>query len=109
MPFADGQFEAVVCNRLLHHFRESKVRQDALRELKRVSRGPIVVSFFCNSSFDGVIFHVKDALRRRKATDRIPIPRTAFDQDVRAAGLKVTQWLPTRPGLSKQWYAVLGR
>lgn len=109
MPFADGQFDAVVCNRLLHHFREPAVRQNALRELRRVSRGPVVVSFFCNSSFDGVVFHVKDALRSNKASDRIPIPKRVFENDVRAAGLRITQWLPTRPGLSKQWYAVMAK
>ena len=108
-PFSDGQFEAVVCNRLFHHFREPLVRQDALRELMRICRGPIIASFFCSASWDGVVFHIKNSLRRHKATDRIPIPRRVFEQDVRAASLRVSRWLPIRPGISKQWYAVLER
>jgi hypothetical protein len=32
-----------------------------------------------------------------------------FAADAKAAGLRVMSWLPTRPGISKQWYAVLER
>jgi SAM-dependent methyltransferase len=106
-PFADRQFQAVVCNRLLHHFPDSATRQRALHELARICSGPIVVSFFCSQSLDGAFFHLKDALRGRIATDRIPISRSVFEADVRAAGLEVDRWLPTRPGISKQWYAQL--
>lgn len=109
LPFDDDQFDAVICNRLFHHFRETEVRRHALGELRRVSRGPVVVSFFCNSSIDALLFHCKNALRYRKATDRIPIARSAFESDAVAAGYKVRRWLATRPGISKQWYAVLER
>ena len=34
-----------MCNRLLHHFAEPDVRIGVLRELARVSRGPVIVSF----------------------------------------------------------------
>ena len=107
--FADGQFQAIVCNRLFHHFREPQVRREALTELRRISSGPIVVSFFCNWSFDGVVFHLKQLLRKRKATDRIPISRTQFEMDAKACDLKVRRWMAIRPGISKQWYARLER
>ena len=77
-PFGDGQFDAVVCNRLFHHFSEPQVRRDALRELKRISRSTIVASFFCNLSFDGMVFHIKQSMKRKKADDRIPIPRACI-------------------------------
>jgi SAM-dependent methyltransferase len=109
LPFEDGRFDAVVCNRLFHHFREPQVRRDALVELRRVSRGPVVASFFCNSSLDAVMFHLMHALRRKKPTDRIPIPRRRFAADAAAAGLTVRQWLPIRAGISRQWYAVMER
>ncbi len=109
LPFEDDRFDAVVCNRLFHHFREPEVRRSALRELCRVTRGPVVASFFCNTSLDAVLFHIRNLLRRKKATDRIPIARRAFAQDAAAAGLKVRRWLAIRPGISKQWYAVLER
>lgn len=108
-PWPDGSFDAVVCNRLFHHFREPEVRRNAMKELRRISRGPIAASFFCNASIDGMMFHVKQAFKARKATDRIPIARGAFEQDAKASGLRVTRWMATRPGVSKQWYAVLER
>jgi len=106
-PFSDGEFDAVVCNRLFHHFRESEIRRQALRELKRICRGPIVVSFFCSHALDSVTFCVKQLLAKRRATDRIPISYRVFTRDCQAAGLKVCSIMPTRPGISKQWYLVL--
>jgi ubiquinone/menaquinone biosynthesis C-methylase UbiE len=109
LPFADMSFDAVVCNRLFHHFREPHVRRRALAELSRTCRGPIVVSFFCRESLDGAVFQVKELFRRHKASDRIPISRREFAADLRASGLIVRRWLLTRPGISKQCYAVAQR
>ena len=108
-PFADEAFDAVVCNRLFHHFRESEVRRQALRELRRIARGPIVVSFFRNLAWDAMTFHLKHFIRRRRPTDRIPINLSVFRRDVEAAGLTITQTLGVRPLISKNWYAVLRR
>jgi SAM-dependent methyltransferase len=105
--FADNSFDAVVCNRLLHHFRESAVRVNAIRELARISRGPIVASFFCNWAIDSGVFHVKHMIRGRRAADRIPIWRRVLAEDIRAAGLEPVRWVATRPGVSKQWYVVM--
>lgn len=107
--FADDAFDAVLCNRLFHHFREADVRQRCLRELSRICRGPLVVSFFCNLSFDAVSFHLRHWLAGRTAKDRIPIPRRAFVADAAAARLKVVRMMMARPGMSRQWYAVLER
>ncbi len=107
--FADDTFDAVLCNRLFHHFREAEVRRRCLRELRRICRGPLIVSFFCNFSFDAVSFHLRHWLRRKAATDRIPIPLRTFVGDAAAARLKVTRMMMVRPGLSRQWYARLER
>ena len=106
-PFGDKEFDALLCNRLFHHFREPETRQRALQELGRICRGPIVASFFCTDSLDGVYFHVRDALRSKKAKDRIPIRFNAFTRDVKAAGLTIVHMLPLRGVISKQWYVVL--
>ncbi len=109
MPYADGAFDAVVCNRLLHHFAEPQTRRRALLELKRISRGPIVVSFFRNRTFGALRFRLKWLLRRRRPVDRIPISLRAFRADVEAAGLVVRKAMGVRPLISTQWYAVLSR
>jgi ubiquinone/menaquinone biosynthesis C-methylase UbiE len=107
--FSADEFDATVCNRLFHHFHEPKVRQDGLRELRRITRGPIVVSFFTARSLLGQVFRVRNRLRGRRHTDRVPIMPGTFAEDARAAGLAVVDWYATRPGVSKQCYAVLMR
>ncbi len=107
--FADDAFDAVLCNRLFHHFREAQVRRRCLRELSRICRGPLIVSFFCSLSLDAVSFHLRHWLRRQAATDRIPIPYRTFVADAAATRLKVVRRMMARPGISKQWYTVLER
>ena len=105
--FPDASFDAIVSNRLFHHFREADVRRSALRELRRISRGPIVASFFSSKSIDALIFRSRNILRGRKPSDRIPIAPGVFEEDARAVGLRVDRWIAPRPWISKQCYAVL--
>jgi len=107
--FKDDAFDAILCNRLFHHFREPEVRRRCLRELGRICRGPIVVSFFCNCCLGALMFRLRNWLRRRTPTDRIPIPRKQFLADTEAAGLRVVQTMATRRWIAKQWYALLER
>jgi ubiquinone/menaquinone biosynthesis C-methylase UbiE len=106
-PFADGAFDAVVCNRLFHHFRESHVRQEALRELHRICKGPIVVSFFRDLGWAALTFRLRCLLTRRKPTDRIPIRLAAFRKDIEAAGLSIAATVGACPLISKNWYVLL--
>ena len=76
-------------------------------EFNRICRGPIVVSFFCNLAYDSMVFHLRNALSRRTPDDRIPIGYGAFARDAQAAGLRLCRTFATRPGISKQWYALL--
>jgi ubiquinone/menaquinone biosynthesis C-methylase UbiE len=105
--FADDTFDAVICNRLFHHFFEPEIRVRALRELARISRGPIVISFFCSESISSTAFLLKNQLRRTPATDRVPIPFRAISADIAEAGLKVEQRIATKPLLGKQCYLKL--
>ena len=106
-PFEDNEFDGVICNRLIHHFPASDDRRNALAELKRICKGPIVVSFFCNLAYDSVVFHFRNAISREKASDRIPIGYGVFARDVAASGLRIKKTCAARPGISKQWYALL--
>ncbi len=108
-PFESDAFDAVVCNRLFHHFREPETRRAALREFRRICTGPIVVSFFCNLAYDSLVFHIRNVVTRNTPDDRIPIGYSVFARDVSAAGLRVGRTLASRPGVSKQWYSVLWR
>lgn len=100
----DRSFDAVICNRLLHHFPDSETRRRVLAELARVARGRIVVSFFCSAAWDSAVFFARNALRRVHPDDRVPISYSMMSADVRAAGLRIASVAAVRPGISKQWY-----
>ena len=70
--FADNEFDAVICNRLLHHFPTPDLRRMALAELARISKGPVIISYFTNFAFSALRFHLKNLLTRRRPTDRGP-------------------------------------
>jgi hypothetical protein len=57
----------------------------------------------------GLIFLTRNRLLAKPATDRVPISPGVFAADAKAVGLKVTEWRCTRPGISKQCYALLER
>jgi SAM-dependent methyltransferase len=107
--FENDFFDAVVCNRLFHHFPKAEVRQQALKELRRICKGPIVVSFFCNLAYDALTFFLKNKIGHKQPNDRIPISCNTFAEDAQEAGLVVEKWIPMRPLISRQWYAVLKR
>lgn len=106
-PFADAAFDAVLCNRLFHHFVEPETRHAALCELARICRGPIVVSFFRNFGIDAFRFHLKHAVRGTVPCDRIPISLHTLRQEIGQAGLEIVSVIPTRWGISPQWYVKL--
>lgn len=107
--FSDNCFEAVVCNRLLHYFPEPQIRQRALKELRRICSGPIVVSFLCTLALDEATSCASDRIRARKPHGCRAISCTTFANDARQAGLVVKKWIPIRPLISRRWYAVLER
>ncbi len=108
--FAEGRFDAVFCNRLLHHFREPEARRTALAELSRICRGPLVASFFNRFALDTLGARLRHlvwgpglaARLRREA-----IPMRVFAADVAAAGLRIEATVAARWGISRQWYVVL--
>jgi len=106
-PFQNFQFDAVVCNRLIHHFPEPQVRQQLLQELGRIAKGPIVISFFSTLATDALKYTLKHALSHFSAPSRKPISPWQFAEDARRAGLTVARWIVPLPGFSMQWYAVL--
>lgn len=81
LPFPDGAADLVLCVRLLHHFPAAAERRTVLRELARVSRRWVLVSYFDRAS-------VQAWRRRRRPRARHPISRTAFAADLAAAGLR---------------------
>ena len=92
LPFRDGVFAGVLCCRLLQHVAGAKARRAVLRELARVSRGAVVVSFFDALS----LLHARRLVRRafgKPRSGRSAVGRAAFRRDLRAAGLEPVRFL----------------
>ena len=104
--YADGQFDAIVCNRLFHHFTESDTRLRALRELRRICRGPVIISFFNSFALDAVYRKLRDKVRGRTRQDRIPIPYKIFHAELLAAGFRIHKKIAVRWGVSPHWYVM---
>ncbi|MBI3461911.1 MAG: class I SAM-dependent methyltransferase [Planctomycetes bacterium] len=104
--YENQQFDAVICNRLFHHFIEPSVRRAALSELRRISAGPVIVSFFNSFSLESIRLGILRAVFHKFARDRIPISVSRFAADGQAAGLRLQKVIATRWGISPQCYAV---
>jgi ubiquinone/menaquinone biosynthesis C-methylase UbiE len=106
--FADGEFDAVLCNRLFHHFAESETRRAGLAELARICAGPVVVSFFCTRSLDAWRTQRRRAHSDRRS-GREAVSFQTFRADAEASGLEIVRVHRTLPGISQQWYCVARR
>jgi hypothetical protein len=106
LPFADRAFAGVLCHRLLQHIPTPAERIDILRELGRVSRGPIVVSFFDACSLQHLRRLVRRALGRRRS-GRSAVGRRAFLRECRAAGLRPVAVQPLRRFVAEQVLVLL--
>jgi len=52
LPFGDGQFDNVFCFRLFHHFPTAALRLQVARELCRVARRRVLVSYLDDRAFN---------------------------------------------------------
>lgn len=105
--YRTDRFGAVLCHRLFHHFNEPGTRIAALRELHRISAGPVIVSFFNSFAIDAIKFRIKHFLRGTRPTDRIPIPLSQFREEVAESGFLIEQQHSVMWGLSPLWCLVL--
>ena len=84
--FNNDQFQGISCIRLFHHFDDSETRRRALRELRRICSGSIVVTFLNSFALDRYSSWLKAKIRRQKHDSQLPIPFKTFAADIDAAG-----------------------
>lgn len=102
LPFADDSFAGALCHRLIHHLPGSDERVQVLAELARVSRGPVVFSFFHATSLQ----HARRLIRRRTGKPRSgrgAVRLRTLLRDLERAGLRLEAAAPLLPFLSEQW------
>jgi hypothetical protein len=86
LPFARDAFAGLLCLRLLQHIPTGAERVAVLRELARVCRGPLVVSFFDSHSLQHLRRRLRPLFGRRRS-GRVAVTRRAFAGELAAAGL----------------------
>jgi ubiquinone/menaquinone biosynthesis C-methylase UbiE len=102
----DRSVDVVVCNRLLHHFAEPGVRIEVLRELARVSRGPVIVSFSNTFGADVLWQKFTRRISGRALRHYFPVSMRQFQNEFAAAGLSIVATRAVIWGLSRMWYVV---
>ena len=105
LPFAAGSFEAVVCVRFLHHLRSGRLRVSALRELARVSRRYLVVTFFDALGIGGLRQGWKRL--RGKKVNSWAVPLGRFQVEAARAGLRMVDSSAVLAGLKEEHILVL--
>jgi len=105
--FADNEFDAVICNRLFHHFLTSEDRKKAITELARISKGPVIFSFFNTFSLSMTYRILRKRLKGKKLTDRVPVPLDVIRNEIEECGMKVVTDIPKRWGISAMWYVIM--
>ncbi|MHC4937756.1 MAG: class I SAM-dependent methyltransferase [Planctomycetota bacterium] len=79
LPLRSGCVDVVICMRLLHHFPESADRLRMFRELGRVARKGVVISFADADTWRGA----------RSRSRRIPLARAQLAEEAAATGLEL--------------------
>ena len=91
LSYPDATFDAVIVNRLFHHYTPAETRISALTELARISRGPVIVFFLNTWTIRGLLFHLKH--RADDPMERTPVSLGEFRANGRAAGLDTDRHL----------------
>jgi len=101
VPFADGAFDGALCMRLMQHLPTSAERVGCLAELRRVTRGPVIVSHFHTVSAQ----HLRRRIRRRlgRPSRRVATSGRQFRSELADAGLRFDSAIPLLRFLSEEW------
>jgi SAM-dependent methyltransferase len=67
MTYADNAFDTVVCFRLFHHFPDRAIRARAVKEMCRVARDRVVLSYFSPFTFSALERKVRGLIKGRQS------------------------------------------
>lgn len=67
MTYPDGAFDTVVCFRLFHHFPDRGIRARAVREMCRVARERVALSYFSPFAFSALERKVRGLIKGRQS------------------------------------------
>lgn len=99
LPFGEGVFPFIVCVRLLHRIQDRATRLGILRELARLCRGPILLTYYTRWNLRGV----QRWLRRKYPGLSLGDIRG----ELREAGFRIKREIPLRRITQQQWFFVV--
>jgi len=106
LPLPDNAVDAVFCNRLLHHLVKPEERARILRELHRVTRRYLVVSFFDYQRFGAWRRFLKRLKGSKPAYEGQPT-FAQFSAETARIGFRLREVVPTGPLWISEKYFVL--
>jgi len=98
LPFQRDAFGSAVCLRYLHHLHTDVDLLAALTELRRVTRGPVVVSLFLSGNLQSIRRRRKDLARGQAR--RFILKRNRLHWLAGSAGFEVSRCRSIFPGVS---------
>jgi 2-polyprenyl-3-methyl-5-hydroxy-6-metoxy-1,4-benzoquinol methylase len=73
MTYPDGAFDTVVCFRLFHHFPNREIRARAVREMCRVARSRVALSYFSPFAFSALERKVRGLIKGGQSKFATPL------------------------------------
>ena len=88
MPFEEASFDLACCIRLIHHFQDPEDRGRILREFRRVTRGPLVLTWLDGDSPKQCLHELRCRLSGRPSR-RAPLSLQEIQEEAEAAGYEL--------------------
>lgn len=107
IPLRDGAVDLAFSARLFHHVPDPKERTQYIRELCRVSRKWVIMTFFHTWSFKNVLRMIRRPFNRKRP--KVTMTTEELREVARAAGYEVVTTIPLFRLASGHHYAVLRR
>jgi SAM-dependent methyltransferase len=108
LPFRDGSFETVLSIRFFHHLHDPGVRAAVLSEIRRVTSGWAVVSYYRMSGLHAAQRRLQYRFGKSRVNIRMIDPGQ-FENEAAAAGFEVIDVRPLIRGLHAYHLALLKR
>jgi len=106
LPFQGASFLGVICVRLFHHLHDTGDWEAALRELARLSRDFVIVSYYRRNALHAAQRRIRRWLKPSQAFIRM-VSRAKFLESVDNAGMEVVCETPLLMGLHAQRFVLL--
>jgi len=105
IPYKSGAFDCVFSARLTHHIPEATERDRFIRELGRVSRDWVVMTFFHTWSVKNILRRIRRLWNRKRP--KITMTTGELRDVARTAGLELVRTFPLARLFSGHHYAIL--